>query len=168
MKTKTQDFPFLTAAPTNYKTFNKSKSSELIDVEVYSTKSSEDAKFSKSALRDFLTVVALSLHAIFEGLAVGLEKDQHDVWILFAGDFLCLDYGSVFSSNSPTLPICPILWTLSNIPDWSIFLLPIMINLSILSKVSIMFNFITFSHLVPICPFLFILSEFSRLYIETS
>ena len=85
MKTKTQDFPFLTAAPTNYKTFNKSKSSELIDVEVYSTKSSEDAKFSKSALRDFLTVVALSLHAIFEGLAVGLEKDQHDVWILFAG-----------------------------------------------------------------------------------
>ena len=119
MKTKTQDFPFLTAAPTNYKTFNKSKSSELIDVEVYSTKSSEDAKFSKSALRDFLTVVALSLHAIFEGLAVGLEKDQHDVWILFAGDSMIsrvLIMGQ-FSSNSPTLPICPILWTLSNIPD---------------------------------------------------
>ena len=53
-------------------------------MEVYSTSNSSEI-YSKSALRDFLTVVALSLHAIFEGLAVGLEKDQHDVWILFAG-----------------------------------------------------------------------------------
>jgi hypothetical protein len=30
-------------------------------------------------------VLALSFHAIFEGLAVGLEEEQHDVWTLFAG-----------------------------------------------------------------------------------
>ena len=49
------------------------------------TCSTTDESNSKSALRDFLTVLALSLHAIFEGLAVGLEKDSKDVWILFAG-----------------------------------------------------------------------------------
>ena len=43
--------------------------------------------FSNSALRDFFTVLALSLHAIFEGLAVGLEKDTNDVWILYAGNY---------------------------------------------------------------------------------
>ena len=40
---------------------------------------------SQSSLRDFLTVLALSCHAIFEGLAVGLEKDSEAVWTLFAG-----------------------------------------------------------------------------------
>ncbi len=30
-------------------------------------------------------MLALSFHAIFEGLAVGLEEEQHDVWTLFAG-----------------------------------------------------------------------------------
>jgi hypothetical protein len=43
---------------------------------------------SQSSLRDFLTVLALSCHAIFEGLAVGLEKDAEAVWTLFAGDYL--------------------------------------------------------------------------------
>eukprot|EP00092_Neocalanus_flemingeri_P030329 GFUD01032924.1.p1 GENE.GFUD01032924.1~~GFUD01032924.1.p1 ORF type:complete len:434 (+),score=123.10 GFUD01032924.1:465-1766(+) len=38
---------------------------------------------SQSTLRDFFTVLALSFHAVFEGLAVGLEEDTEDVWALF-------------------------------------------------------------------------------------
>ena len=41
--------------------------------------------YTKSSLRDFFTVLALSFHAVFEGLAVGLETDSKDVWLLFAG-----------------------------------------------------------------------------------
>jgi len=37
----------------------------------------------KIALRDFFTVLALSFHSVFEGLAIGLE-DKSDVWLLFA------------------------------------------------------------------------------------
>ena len=37
------------------------------------------------ALRDFFTVLAISFHAVFEGLAVGLTPDSADIWILFAG-----------------------------------------------------------------------------------
>ena len=39
---------------------------------------------SSSSLRDFLTVLALSFHAIFEGLAIGLEDEVETVWTLFA------------------------------------------------------------------------------------
>ena len=39
----------------------------------------------KLAFRDFIIVVALSIHAIFEGLAIGLEAHSADIWILFAG-----------------------------------------------------------------------------------
>ena len=48
---------------------------------------SEQSKSSSStstAIRDFCTVLALSFHAVFEGLAVGLEKSIEDVWTLFA------------------------------------------------------------------------------------
>merc|ERR1711892_883236 len=38
-----------------------------------------------STLRDFLTVLALSFHAVFEGLAVGLEEHTKDIWTLFTG-----------------------------------------------------------------------------------
>ena len=41
----------------------------------------------KIALRDFFTVLALSFHSVFEGLAIGLE-DKSDVWLLFAGENL--------------------------------------------------------------------------------
>ena len=34
-------------------------------------------------LRDFFTVLALSFHAVFEGLAVGLEESSPDVWTMF-------------------------------------------------------------------------------------
>ena len=33
--------------------------------------------------RDFFTVLALSFHAVFEGLAVGLEESTADVWTMF-------------------------------------------------------------------------------------
>ena len=48
----------------------------------------DDAPYTKSSLRDFFTVLALSFHAVFEGLAVGLEKESQDVWLLFAGNFI--------------------------------------------------------------------------------
>ena len=38
-----------------------------------------------STLRDFLTMLALSFHAVFEGMAIGLEEHKEDVWELFAG-----------------------------------------------------------------------------------
>ncbi len=44
---------------------------------------------TRHSVRDFLTVLALSCHAIFEGLAIGLEKESEAVWTLFAGDKLC-------------------------------------------------------------------------------
>ena len=45
---------------------------------------------TKSSLRDFFTVLALSFHAVFEGLAVGLETDSKDVWLLFAGKLVTI------------------------------------------------------------------------------
>ena len=38
--------------------------------------------YYKSALRGFLVILALSLHAVFEGIAVGLSKDSKFVWYL--------------------------------------------------------------------------------------
>lgn len=35
------------------------------------------------SLRRFLVVVALSLHSVFEGLAIGIQQTQRDVWYLF-------------------------------------------------------------------------------------
>ena len=46
--------------------------------------------YTKSSLRDFFTVLALSFHAVFEGLAVGLETDSKDVWLLFAGKLVTI------------------------------------------------------------------------------
>ena len=39
-----------------------------------------------------LTIMALSFHAAFEGLAIGLETDASDVWIMFAGRCLKIEY----------------------------------------------------------------------------
>ena len=41
---------------------------------------------NSGSMRDFLTVLALSFHSIFEGLAVGLESSVENVWKLFAGN----------------------------------------------------------------------------------
>ena len=48
----------------------------------------DSSPYTKSSLRDFFTVLALSFHAVFEGLAVGLETESKDVWLLFAGNFI--------------------------------------------------------------------------------
>ena len=42
----------------------------------------------KIALRDFFTVLALSFHSVFEGLAIGLEPTSEDVLLLFAGKII--------------------------------------------------------------------------------
>ena len=36
-------------------------------------------------ITSFISVLALSFHAVFEGLAVGLEDETKDVWALFTG-----------------------------------------------------------------------------------
>ncbi len=48
------------------------------------TTSTLDTVFSSpSFIKDFITVLALSFHAIFEGLAVGLSDEVSEVWQLF-------------------------------------------------------------------------------------
>ena len=41
--------------------------------------------YSERPIRDLLTIFALSLHSLFEGLAIGVGKNSKDVWTLFAG-----------------------------------------------------------------------------------
>ena len=53
-----------------------------------SSDKNDASPYTKSSLRDFFTVLALSFHAVFEGLAIGLEPDSKDVWLLFAGNFI--------------------------------------------------------------------------------
>lgn len=48
----------------------------------------------KILLRDFFAVLALSFHAVFEGLAIGLESDLSKIWILFAGIDTSINYRS--------------------------------------------------------------------------
>jgi len=88
------------ATLTNYKTFNSNglesnniagtAALTLSKISEIPTPSAEDScendtnPFTKSSLRDFFTVLALSFHAVFEGLAVGLESEPKDVWLLFA------------------------------------------------------------------------------------
>ena len=79
---------------TDYRTFDKSNSAVAQanetrdDSHAHHSHQDNSAKYTngrKIALRDFFTVLALSFHAVFEGLAIGLEKDSADMWILFAG-----------------------------------------------------------------------------------
>ena len=100
---RTSSYP---ASLTNYKTFgttnkelessNSAAGTTALKLQKQSSESStlsplEDScqddsnPFTKKTLRDFFTVLALSFHAVFEGLAVGLETEAHDVWLLFAG-----------------------------------------------------------------------------------
>lgn len=66
----------------------KSQDQSLTDLYEH-LESSDEAKrkltFNATTIRDFFTVLALSFHALFEGLAVGLEEDAEGVWKLFAG-----------------------------------------------------------------------------------
>jgi zinc transporter 1/2/3 len=47
------------------------------------TLSAEEQKSVTAAIRGFLLVAALSFHSIFEGMAIGLQPTQSDVWFLF-------------------------------------------------------------------------------------
>ena len=79
---------------TDYRTFDKNNGTlpqvheSRDDSHDHHSHQDNSAKYTngrKIALRDFFTVLALSFHAVFEGLAIGLEKDSADMWILFAG-----------------------------------------------------------------------------------
>ena len=48
-----------------------------------SSSSSGDSLHLANTFRGFFTVLALSFHAVFEGLAVGLENEVSNVWYLF-------------------------------------------------------------------------------------
>lgn len=104
------------ATKVDYHTFDKS-----IGASSHISESNEDSHVDHShqedgvkakngrriALRDFFTVLALSTHAIFEGMAIGLEKHPMDIWILFAGNMannLCIKMALIISSG--TLCIC--------------------------------------------------------------
>ena len=45
----------------------------------------DPAEKTASNVRDVLTILALSLHDVFEGLSVGLQQTVSDVWTLYAG-----------------------------------------------------------------------------------
>ena len=82
----------------NYKTFqdddlkaNQHISNSRTSLSSVITKMSEpcdDDKSSKSSLRDFFVVLALTFHAVLEGTAIGLEKEVNDIWMLFGGIFV--------------------------------------------------------------------------------
>ena len=71
-----------------YQTFDESNSKKpkhqtaCYDVSYF--KDGDDPT-SSSSLRDLMVVLALTFHAIFEGIAVGLEDEVEHVWLLFAG-----------------------------------------------------------------------------------
>ena len=74
----------------NYQTFERDDALLLNakNIHVHETDESNIPmllKTRKIALRDFFTVLAITFHAVFEGLAVGLEPDPTNIWILFAG-----------------------------------------------------------------------------------
>ena len=50
-----------------------------------------------------MSVLALSTHAVFEGLAVGLEESNEDVWTLFTGNVLTLHYITRLSHHLPAI-----------------------------------------------------------------
>ena len=61
------------------------KTSSISSKETEESCCNDEHEHSKSSLRDFFVVLALTFHAILEGIAVGLEEDLNDVWLLFAG-----------------------------------------------------------------------------------
>jgi len=67
------------------KTFSKNSSyAQTLSSEETGPCCNEEEEHSKSSLRDFFVVLALTFHAILEGIAVGLEPEVNDVWLLFS------------------------------------------------------------------------------------
>merc|ERR1711936_222228 len=72
----------------NYGSMNKGAELSQSEMTIRSSAESPDLLVTKStdtstSLREFFTILALSTHALFEGLAVGLEESTTDVWKLF-------------------------------------------------------------------------------------
>ena len=70
---------------TGKKSKGTKKTSSISSKETEESCCNDEHEHSKSSLRDFFVVLALTFHAILEGIAVGLEEDLNDVWLLFAG-----------------------------------------------------------------------------------
>merc|ERR1712106_832963 len=76
------------ASLTSYTAYS-SDSDSLSPPSVITTSSKSDMKLQKTekkvltSLRSFLMVMALSIHSIFEGMAIGLEETEAGVWKLF-------------------------------------------------------------------------------------
>ena len=84
-----------TSTKTDYQTFDKSNGASVYNHQPHNDShvghshqegGSKVKNGRRIALRDFFTVLALSIHAIFEGMAIGLEEHSADIWILFAGN----------------------------------------------------------------------------------
>ena len=98
-------FPILQILiPGTSTTLEKMEEDTASNNSAYKRCQNDASPYTKSSLRDFFTVLALSFHAVFEGLAVGLENDSKDVWLLFAGK-LSLDWMDGFRKWSFLLTI---------------------------------------------------------------
>ena len=84
-----------TSSKTDYQTFDKSNGASVYNHQPHNDShvghshqegGSKVKNGRRIALRDFFTVLALSIHAIFEGMAIGLQEHSADIWILFAGN----------------------------------------------------------------------------------
>ena len=93
----------LTASPNaaNYQTFNESSSngSKNSNDQIDEACCDDEDQTSKSSLRDFLVVLALTFHAVLEGIAVGLEGELNDVWLLFAGTYSDSNLNNAFQKS---------------------------------------------------------------------
>merc|ERR1719369_2091454 len=79
-----------------------------------------------SPLRDFLTVLPLSFHAIIEGMALGVEKHKQDVWTFFIA----------ITSHKLVICFCLSLELLSSTPNMIVFF-SYLITFSIVNSVGI-------------------------------
>ncbi|XP_059177412.1 zinc transporter ZIP1-like [Physella acuta] len=59
-------------------------SSVTVNTAVRERRADGPAEYTPSGMRAFLLLVALSFHTIFDGLAVGLQKNESEVWQVFA------------------------------------------------------------------------------------
>jgi len=62
---------------------NKAQLQNGVEEDIPSVEIQQPQKQSTS-LREMLTVLALSFHSVFEGMAIGLENSQAHVWLMFS------------------------------------------------------------------------------------
>jgi len=54
-----------------------------VDYEEEAVREIVNGNVFEATLRGFLVTLALSLHAVFEGVALGLARKERSVWIIF-------------------------------------------------------------------------------------